>query len=198
MKHRFNKLGMEAGCDEAGRGCLAGPVCAAAVILPEKFRLPAYIRDSKLLNKESRLKGAKWIKEKALYWCVAYCTPEEIDRLNILNASIQAMHRALDGLPVRPQRILVDGNRFLDYQDIEHHCIVKGDNKYASIAAASILAKVHRDELMELWHEDHPHYDWCNNKGYPTPNHIAGLEKFGKTDLHRLSFYIHSRQLRLF
>lgn len=198
MKHRFDKVGMEAGCDEVGRGCLAGPVCAAAVILPESFRLPKYIRDSKLLNKETRLKAADWIRKRALFWSVAFCSPQEIDRMNILRASLHAMHRALDGLPVRPQRILVDGNQFIEYQNIEHHCIVKGDNKFASIASASILAKVHRDHFMELWHQDFPDYDWYNNKGYATPNHVSGLEKYGKTNLHRLTFTLNNQQLSLF
>ena len=198
LKHRLKKVGIEAGCDEAGRGCLAGPVCAAAVILPERFRLPSYIKDSKQLNKETRQKAAAWVKKRAIAWCVGYCSPEEIDRINILQASFKAMHRALDGLPVRPDRILVDGNRFVKYGDLEHHCIVKGDNLYASIAAASIMAKVHRDHFMQLWHEDYPYYDWWNNKGYATARHIDALHEKGRSHLHRLSFSINSSQLSLF
>ena len=198
MKLRFQKSGIEAGCDEAGRGCLAGPVSAAAVILPESISLPTFLRDSKVLEPETRKEAAQWVEQKALYWCVAYCSPAEIDKWNILQASFQAMHRALDGVPVVPHRILVDGNRFLPYKNIEHHCIVKGDDKFASIAAASILAKVYRDRLMEMWHLDYPHYDWVNNKGYPTAKHVEGLEQNGKTEIHRLSFHLKSKQLSLF
>lgn len=198
MKLKFQNKGIEAGCDEAGRGCLAGPVSAAAVILPDKIRLPVYIRDSKALNPGKREVAAKWIEQNALYWCIAYCSPAEIDKWNILQASFKAMHRALDGLPVKPERILVDGNRFVEYGGIPHHCIVKGDDRFASIAAASILAKVYRDHLMQIWHCDYPHYDWLNNKGYPTKKHIEGLEKNGKSEIHRLSFTLRSKQLRLF
>ena len=167
MKYFFKKGIVEAGCDEAGRGCLAGPVCAAAVILPQKFRHPL-LNDSKQLTEEERDKLRPIIEKKALAWAVAMVDHEEIDRINILNASFKAMHLAVDALAMRPELLLIDGNRFSPYFGIVHECVIKGDSIYASIAAASILAKTHRDDYMKKLHIDYPHYGWEGNKGYPT------------------------------
>ena len=186
----------EAGCDEAGRGCLAGPVFAAAVILPENFH-NEMLNDSKQLSEKKRDELRTIIEQEALAWAVAAVDNEEIDKINILNASIEGMHRALAQLSITPQHILVDGNRFKPYGDIEHHCIVKGDSKYMAIAAASILAKTHRDEYMLQLHERYPVYDWASNKGYPTKKHRAGIAAHGITPYHRRSFTLLDPQLTL-
>ncbi|MBR1543722.1 MAG: ribonuclease HII [Muribaculaceae bacterium] len=178
---------IEAGCDEAGRGCLAGPVCAAAVILPPDFS-NELINDSKQLSEHRRNELRAVIESEALSWAVAMVSPKEIDEINILNASILAMHRALDALTMPPEAILVDGNRFKPYHDIPYTTIVKGDGKMMSIAAASILAKTHRDEFMAKIHRDFPLYGWNRNKGYPTAEHYAAIEAHGVTPHHRQSF----------
>lgn len=178
---------LEAGCDEAGRGCLAGPVCAAAVILPDGYTNPL-LNDSKKLTEHQREQLRPIIERDALAWGVGWATNEEIDDINILNASILAMHRALDLLGVQPGQIAVDGNRFKPYRDIPHVTIVKGDGKYANIAAASILAKTHRDEWMRRAAIQHPGYRWEVNKGYPTADHRAAIAEIGTTPLHRLTF----------
>lgn len=174
---------LEAGCDEAGRGCLAGPVCAAAVILPDGYTNPL-LNDSKKLTEHQREQLRPIIERDALAWGVGWATNEEIDDINILNASILAMHRALDSLGVQPGQIAVDGNRFKPYRDIPHVTIVKGDGKYANIAAASILAKTHRDEWMRRAAIQHPGYRWEVNKGYPTADHRAAIAEIGTTPLH--------------
>ncbi|MBR5725983.1 MAG: ribonuclease HII [Muribaculaceae bacterium] len=180
---------IEAGCDEAGRGCLAGPVTAAAVILPPDFHNDL-INDSKQLTERQREQLRPVIEREAVAWAVAMVSPEEIDRINILRASITAMHRALDQLSVRPEGILVDGNRFFPYHDIPHTTIVKGDGKMLCIAAASILAKTHRDELMRRLHEEYPQYGWAKNKGYPTPDHRDAIARYGATPYHRRTFQL--------
>ena len=178
---------LEAGCDEAGRGCLAGPVVAAAVILPPRVRLPG-LDDSKKLDPEQRAELRILIEERALAWSVALATPEEIDRINILHASFLAMHRAIAALKLVPQQLLIDGNRFNPYPSIPHVCIVEGDGKFRSIAAASILAKTHRDAMMADLHQQHPEYNWLSNKGYPTVDHRSVLDAIGPTAHHRRSF----------
>jgi len=187
MRSFFKKGLIEVGVDEAGRGCLAGPVYAAAVILPKGFRNPG-IDDSKKLNHKERDRLRLIIEKKALYWSVAYCTPTEIDHLNILWASVKAMQLALEKLPVHPELILVDGNRFRPFREIPHQCIVDGDALYLSIAAASILAKTHRDEYMIGLHREYPHYSWEQNKGYPTPEHKFALRQYGDCIHHRKTF----------
>ena len=190
MLERFLIAGrVEAGCDEAGRGCLAGPVTAAAVILPPAFHNDL-INDSKQLTERQREKLRPVIEREAVAWAVAMVSAEEIDRINILRASITAMHRALDQLTVRPEGILVDGNRFFPYHDIPHTTIVKGDGKMLSIAAASILAKTHRDELMRRLDEEYPRYGWAKNKGYPTADHRAAIAQYGATPHHRHTFQL--------
>lgn len=178
---------VEAGCDEAGRGCLAGSVYAAAVILPKDFK-NELLNDSKQLTERQRYMLREVIEREALAWAVGICTPKEIDEINILNASFLAMHRALDQFIIRPQQLLIDGNRFKKYQDIPHHTIVKGDGKYASIAAASILAKTYRDDYMNQLHLEYPGYDWDHNKGYPTKKHRAAIAEIGTTPYHRISY----------
>ena len=178
---------IEAGCDEAGRGCLSGPVFAAAVILPANFDCDL-LNDSKQLSEKTRNELRIIIEQKALAYAVANCTPQEIDKMNILWASVEAMHRALANLNVTPQHILVDGNRFKDYENIPHTCVVKGDGKFMSIAAASILAKTHRDEYMKKLHKEFPDYAWDRNKGYPTRTHREAINKFGVTCHHRVTF----------
>ena len=178
---------IEAGCDEAGRGCLAGAVYAAAVILPHDFH-NELLNDSKQLSEKQRYALREVIENEAVAWAVGVVTPEEIDKINILNASFLAMHRAIDGLKVRPQHLLIDGNRFNKYQDLPHTTIVKGDGKYLSIAAASILAKTYRDDYMKELHEAYPQYDWKGNKGYPTPKHRAAIAQYGITPYHRKTF----------
>ncbi len=187
---------IEAGCDEAGRGCLAGPVFAAAVILPDNFE-NNILNDSKKLSEKQRDKLRSIIEKQASAWAVAQVSPKEIDEINILNASILAMHRAIDKLNIIPQHIIVDGNRFKKYKDIPHQTIVKGDGKYLSIAAASVLAKTHRDEYMMKIAKDFPNYDWENNKGYPTKKHRKAIEIHGTNDHHRLSFKLTDTQLCL-
>ena len=186
--HYYNGL-IEAGCDEAGRGCLAGSVFAAAVILPDDYDNPA-LNDSKKLSSKCRSQLRQAIECDALAWAVGVVTPEEIDRINILRASFLAMHRALDQLRVRPQAIIVDGNRFVPYQNLPFTTIVKGDGKYQSIAAASILAKTHRDEYMQQLAREYPVYDWASNKGYPTRRHREAIRSFGITSYHRCSFQL--------
>lgn len=194
LKYASNKI--EAGCDEAGRGCLAGPVVAAAVILPENFT-NELLNDSKQLSEKQRDLLRPVIEQEALAWAVAFIDNQEIDRINILNASILAMHKALEQLSICPEHIIVDGNRFKKYNDIPHQCIVKGDGKYMSIAAASILAKTHRDEYMKHLHEQFPAYNWAKNKGYPTKEHRLGIETSGPTSFHRLSFTLLDPQLKI-
>ncbi len=183
----FHNTLVEAGCDEAGRGCLAGPVTAAAVILPKSFHHPL-LNDSKQLNEDQRMLLRPIIEEHALAWAVAFIDNHEIDRINILKASFKAMHEAIDQLKIIPELLLIDGNRFAPYFGIPHECIVKGDGKYASIAAASVLAKTHRDVFMEELHHKHAAYDWKQNKGYPTPFHKAKVRELGHTPYHRVTF----------
>lgn len=178
---------IEAGCDEAGRGCLAGSVYAAAVILPEDYQNDL-LNDSKQLTEKRRYELREIIQRDAVAWAVGIVTPEEIDKINILNASILAMHRALDQLKVRPEAIIVDGNRFKPYQKLPHTTIVKGDGKYLSIAAASILAKTYRDDYMNELAKEFPQYDWLSNKGYPTKKHREAIRQFGITPYHRKSY----------
>lgn len=178
---------IEAGCDEAGRGCLAGAVYAASVILPQDFRNDL-LNDSKQLTERQRYALREVIEREALAWAVGVVTPQEIDEINILNASFLAMHRAVAQLKIRPQHLLIDGNRFKPYPDIPHTTVVKGDGKYLSIAAASILAKTYRDDYMNRLHEEFPYYDWNHNKGYPTKKHRAAIVARGTTPYHRLSF----------
>ncbi len=180
---------LEAGCDEAGRGCLAGPVFAAAVILPGTFSHPL-LNDSKQLSEPQRELLRVIIEDVALAWSVAQVSSQEIDQINILSASFLAMHRAVGQLRIKPGRLLIDGNRFAPYPEIPHHCIVKGDSKMASIAAASILAKTHRDEHMKGLASDYPVYGWEINKGYPTKMHREAILKFGMTEHHRVTFRV--------
>jgi ribonuclease HII len=187
LEQNFSGHKLECGCDEAGRGCLAGPVVAAAVILPENFQCEL-LNDSKQLSEKQRDQLRLIIEKEALVWAVAEVDNLEIDKINILNASILAMHRAIDKLPLRPEFIIVDGNKFKSYQDIPHKTIVKGDSKYLSIAAASVLAKTHRDELMYKLDKQFPEYDWKQNKAYPTKKHKAAIREFGVTGYHRLTF----------
>ena len=189
----------EAGCDEAGRGCLAGSVYAAAVILPEGYE-NALLNDSKQLTEKRRYQLRQEIERDALAWAVGIVTPEEIDRINILNASILAMHRALDQLTVRPQAVIVDGNKFKPYRHLPHTCIVKGDGKYMAIAAASILAKTYRDDYMNRLAEEYPQYDWLSNKGYPTKKHRDAIRQYGTTPYHRMSYNLlgEPQELELF
>lgn len=184
--HYYDGL-IEAGCDEAGRGCLAGSVYAAAVILPSDYK-NTDLNDSKQLTAKRRNELREVIKRDAVAWAVGIVTPEEIDRINILNASILAMHRALDGLSVRPQAIIIDGNRFKPYAALPYTTIVKGDGKYLSIAAASILAKTFRDDYMDALAAEYPQYDWLSNKGYPTKRHREAIRQHGITPYHRKSF----------
>jgi len=188
---------LEAGCDEAGRGCLAGPVFAAAVILPKGFFLEG-LNDSKQLTHEQRDFLRPIIEKEALAWAVASCDHEEIDRINILNASFLAMHRAVEQLHTQPGYLVIDGNRFKAYPEIPHSCIIKGDGKYLNIAAASILAKTHRDEYMSNLHIDFPHYNWLSNKGYPTIAHRKAVIEIGLSPFHRKTFNVSDPQLDLF
>ena len=188
---------IEAGCDEAGRGCLAGDVYAAAVILPPDFS-NKLLNDSKQLTEAKREKLRPIIESEALAWAVGIVSPQEIDNINILNASILAMHRALDALKIVPGAIIVDGNRFKPYGDIEWQTFVKGDGRFGNIAAASILAKTHRDECMCRLHEEYPQYGWKINKGYPTKAHREAIAQYGATPHHRVSFKLLDPQLTLF
>jgi len=177
----------EAGCDEAGRGCLAGSVFAAAVILPKDFK-NEMLNDSKQLTEKQRYLLRDVIQEQALAWAVGIVTPEEIDEINILNASFLAMHRAVDQLCIRPEHLLIDGNRFRPYAGVPHTTVIKGDGKYLSIAAASVLAKTYRDDYMEQLHQEFPVYDWNKNKGYPTKKHRQSITEYGTSPYHRLTF----------
>ena len=192
----FQQELIEAGCDEAGRGCLAGPVFAAAVILPRSFSHPM-LNDSKKIKEKDRFELRDLIQRESLAYAVASVDHTEIDKINILNASIFAMHLALRQLQIRPGFIIIDGNRFKSFEDIEHQCIVKGDSKYFSIAAASILAKTYRDEYMLRLAADYPQYDWINNKGYPTVKHRNAVISYGLTPFHRKTFQISKPQLSL-
>ena len=187
LKSHMNPGLIEAGCDEAGRGCLAGSVYAAAVILPEDYRNDG-LNDSKQLTPKRRYELRAEIERDALAWAVGVVTPEEIDRINILNASILAMHRALDGLRIVPEAIIVDGNRFKPYRFVPYTTVVKGDGKYLSIAAASILAKTYRDDYMDSIAQEYPQYDWIGNKGYPTRKHREAIARYGITPYHRKTF----------
>jgi ribonuclease HII len=196
LKAYFQKELVEAGCDEAGRGCLAGPVYAAAVILPKNFR-NKLLNDSKQLTEAERNKLRPIVEEKAIAWAVASVSQEEIDEINILNASFLAMHRALDMLKQIPQLLLIDGNRFNKYKEIPHACIIEGDGKYASIAAASVLAKTYRDAYMVKLHEQYPHYIWNTNKGYATRQHRAAILEHGICPVHRKTFHLIPDQLEI-
>ena len=187
---------LEAGTDEAGRGCLAGPVTAAALILPDTFK-NTLLNDSKQLSHTKREVLRPLIESEALCYGVVHVYPKEIDQINILNASILAMHRSLEKLNVSPRFIIVDGNRFKPFLNIPHECIIKGDGKYMSIAAASVLAKTHRDAYMEKIHEEFPMYNWKKNKGYPTKEHRAAIKEYGATKYHRKSFRLLPEQLEL-
>jgi len=183
----LNKELIEAGCDEAGRGCLAGAVYAAAVILPTDY-VNERLNDSKKLTEHQRYALREEIERDALAWAVGVVQPAEIDKINILNASFLAMHRAIDQLSIRPQHLLIDGNRFNKYHDVPHTTVVKGDGKFLSIAAASVLAKTYRDDYMNKLHEEYPMYDWKGNKGYPTKKHREAIAKYGTTPYHRMTF----------
>ena len=187
---------LEAGTDEAGRGCLAGPVSAAAVILPSEINVPL-LNDSKKLTEKQRYLLRSIIEENAISYSVAFVYQEEIDRINILNASIRAMHLAIEKLKIKPEYILVDGNRFSPFKKIPYKCIIRGDGKYQNIAAASILAKTYRDEYMEKIGQSFPEYKWNNNKGYPTHKHRAAIKKYGPTQHHRKSFKLLPNQTKI-
>lgn len=188
---------VEAGCDEVGRGCLAGPVVAAAVILPKDFQHD-WLNDSKKLTAPKRKELDGIIKKEALAWAIAEVSPKEIDEINILKASFKAMHLALDQLKLKPELLLIDGNRFIPYKQINHHCIIKGDGKFLSIAAASVLAKNYRDNLMESLAHHFPGYAWERNVGYPTKEHRLGIQQLGITPHHRMSFQLLPTQGELF
>lgn len=196
LLNSFKKSKIECGTDEAGRGCLAGPVTAASVILTSQFKSDL-LNDSKIVKSTNRNILKKIIEKEAISFSVAHIFNEEIDKINILNASILGMHKAINQLLIIPEHILVDGNRFKPYLDIPHLCIIKGDGKYLNIAAASILAKTYRDEFMNLIHEEFPMYNWKQNKGYPTKEHRAAIQKYGVTKYHRLSFKLLPDQLKL-
>jgi ribonuclease HII len=188
---------IEAGCDEAGRGCLAGPVFAAAVVLRSDFSNDL-LNDSKKLTEKSRYYLREIIEKESIAWAVSSCTPAEIDEINILNASFLAMHRAIEKLKTAPQHLIIDGNRFKKFKNIPHTCVVKGDGKYLSIAAASVLAKTYRDDYMRTIAADFPEYGWLNNKGYPTTEHREAISRVGITPYHRKTFQLLDRQLKLF
>ena len=192
----FEEGRVEAGCDEAGRGCLAGPVFAAAVILPPGFE-NELLNDSKKLTEKQRYLLRPVIEENAVAFAVGIATNEEVDHINVLNASFLAMHRAVDGLKLKPEHLLIDGNRFKVYPNIEHTCVVKGDGKYYSIAAASVLAKTYRDDFMNRIADEFPHYQWMQNKGYPTQAHRDAIHKFGICKYHRKTFRLLPDQLKL-
>lgn len=196
LGRRFKYI-LEAGCDEAGRGCLAGPVVAAAVILPEDYK-NSIINDSKLLSHSKREMLRLEIERESISWAYSIVDNEEIDEINILNASIMAMHRAVRTLKTKPEFLLIDGNRFHPYDSIPHQCFVKGDSKWMSIAAASIIAKTYRDDIMRDLHNKFPLYDWNKNKGYPTLKHRKALVEFGPSPFHRKSFKLSDPQLQLF
>ncbi|MEN9919642.1 MAG: hypothetical protein RL662_2078 [Bacteroidota bacterium] len=194
LKASLNYHILEAGCDEAGRGCLAGPVFAAAVILPPSFECEG-LNDSKKLSEKTRFALRPFIEQHALAWAIGIVTHDEIDKINILNASFLAMHRAVDQLMLKPEHLLIDGNRFNKYTDIPHTCVVKGDAKFMSIAAASVLAKTYRDDFMAQLHLDYPLYGWANNKGYPTRTHRLAIKQYGASPYHRMSFTLFDSQL---
>jgi ribonuclease HII len=194
---QFTEGTIEAGCDEAGRGCLAGPVVAAAVVLPEYTEIQG-LNDSKKLNEKERYRLSEIIKEQALSYGIAAVSPQEIDNINILNASIKAMHLAIARLKVEPEFLAIDGNRFHPYRNIPYKCLVKGDARFKNIAAASILAKTFRDDYMAELHQKFPHYDWIQNKGYPTPTHKKAIYKYGICQEHRKSFSPNLSQYSLF
>ena len=196
LKPFFDKNLLEAGCDEAGRGCLAGPVFAAAVIFNKKYR-NKWLNDSKKLSDKMRYELRPEIEANAISWAIGIVDQNEIDEINILNASFLAMHRAIDKLKTRPELLLIDGNRFNPYKKIHHQCIIKGDAKFLNIAAASILAKTYRDDFMKEEAKKYINYDWQNNMGYPTKKHRAAIKKYGVTPLHRLSFKLLPSQLLL-
>jgi len=196
LSNKINSTLIECGTDEAGRGCLAGPVTAAAVILPPDFKY-AGLTDSKALSRKRRNQLREVIEQEALCYHVAHVHQAKIDEINILNASILAMHLAIDGLSIRPEHIAVDGNRFHDYQDIPATTVIKGDGKFLHIAAASILAKTYRDEFMERLDKELPQYKWHKNQGYPTAEHRAAIRKYGTTTYHRMSFKLLPEQLKL-
>lgn len=196
LQANFSGFLLEAGTDEAGRGCLAGPVVAAAVILPKDFS-HSFLNDSKQLSEKKRQELRPIIEENAIAFGVSFVMQDEVDELNVLQASITGMHRAINSLKIIPEFIIVDGNRFRNYQNIPHKTIVKGDSKYLSIAAASILAKTYRDEYMEQIHQEFPSYFWNNNKGYPTLEHRDAIRKFGATIHHRKTFKLLPEQLKL-
>lgn len=197
LQQFFQNKVTEAGCDEAGRGCYAGPVFAAAVILPSHFFHPL-LNDSKQVKEKDRNELRWYIEQNALAYAVSRVDNNEIDKINILKASFKAMHKALDNLKLKPELLLIDGNRFLQYKKIKHHCIVKGDSKFAPIAAASILAKTYRDEFMQTLHHEFPMYGWDKNKGYGTLQHRKAIEQFGLNKYHRKSFNIVPQQIELF
>ncbi len=196
LQNRYQKNTIEAGCDEAGRGCLAGPVFAAVVILPDSFYHPL-LNDSKQIDEKKRYFLRDIIETEALAWAVASCTSEEIDEMNILRASIFAMHRAIDKLRVAPEHLIVDGNHFYPYREIQYKTIIKGDAKFASIAAASVLAKTYRDDYMKNIHEEFPLYGWNTNMGYPTKKHREAIRNYGLSPHHRLSFRQYDKQMKI-
>ncbi len=197
LKPFYKKTQLEAGCDEAGRGCLAGPVVAAAVILPKGYK-NKLINDSKQIPEKLRFELAETIKKDALAWAVVAVSHTEIDKINILNASIVGMQRAVEQLKIKPEFLLIDGNRFKQHKNIPHLCVIKGDEIYMSIAAASLLAKTHRDELMLALHQKFPQYAWDKNKGYPTKLHRKGIELHGPCSHHRMTFTLLPPQLSIF
>ena len=196
LKLNFSGFALEAGTDEAGRSCLSGPVVAAAVILPPNFK-HNFLNDSKQLSEKKRKELRPIIEEVALAFSVSFVDEKEVDKINVLQASITGMHRAINQLKIVPEFIIVDGNKFKDYQEIPHQTIVKGDSKYLSIAAASVLAKTYRDEFMEKIHQEFPMYNWQQNKGYPTKAHRNAIREFGITKYHRKTFRLLPEQLKL-
>ncbi len=196
LKSNFSGFPLEAGTDEAGRGCLSGPVVAAAVILPKDFTHP-FLNDSKQLSEKKREELRPFIEENALAFGVSFVWQDEVDKINVLQASINGMHRSIDMLEIQPEFIIIDGNKFKNYKDIPHQTIVKGDAKYLSIAAASVLAKTYRDEYMAKIHQEFPMYNWQKNKGYPTKEHRNAIREFGATNYHRKTFKLLPEQLKL-
>ena len=196
LKLNYSGFSLEAGTDEAGRGCLSGPVVAAAVILPKDFSHP-FLNDSKQLSEKRRDELRPFIEENAIAFGVSFVWQEEVDKINVLQASITGMHRSIEMLKTQPEFIIVDGNKFRNYKEIPHETIVKGDAKYLSIAAASVLAKTYRDEYMTKIHQEFPMYNWQKNKGYPTKEHRDAIREFGATDYHRKSFKLLPEQLKL-
>ncbi len=196
LKSYFDKLLIEAGCDEAGRGCLAGPVYASAVVLPKTYK-NKWLDDSKKLSDKDRYELRPEIEAKAMAWAIGSVDNLEIDRINILKASFLAMHRAIDKLKIKPELLLIDGNRFTPYKKINHQCIIKGDSKYLNIAAASILAKTYRDDYMKEQALRYPQYNWEQNMAYPTKKHREAIKEFGTTPLHRMTFHLLPKQLEL-